>query len=69
MERYEYQSLVPIFSEYFPYVFNYTSSVILQQHGIRSTGVHETNLLIGKFLLYEFVEMPAKNYIQLISIL
>ena len=61
MERYEYQSLVPIFSEYFPYVFNYTSSVILQQHGIRSTGVHETNLLIGKFLLYEFVEMPAKK--------
>ena len=61
MERYEYQSLVPIFSECFPYVLNYTSSVIIQQDGIRSTGVHGTNLLIGKFLLYEFVEMPAKK--------
>jgi hypothetical protein len=61
MVRYEYQSLVPIFSECIPHVFNYTSSVITQQHGIRSTGVHETNLLIGKFLLYEFVEMPAEK--------
>ena len=69
MVRYEYQSLVRIFSEYFPYVLNYTSSVIFQHHGIRSSGVNETNLLIGKFLLYKFVEMPAKNYIQLISIL
>ena len=69
MIRYKYQSLVPICFEYFPYVSKNTSLVIIQHVGIRSLGVHETNMLIGKFLLYEFVEMPAKNYIQLISIL
>ena len=70
MIRYEYQSLVPIFFECFPYVLKNTSSIIIQQVGTSSCGVHETNLLIGKFLLDEFVPIPAKKrHIQVISIL
>ena len=63
MVRYEYQSLVPIFSECFPHVLKCPSSVIIQHDGIRLTGVHETNLLIGKFLFDEFVQMPAKKWL------
>jgi hypothetical protein len=69
MVRYEYQSLVPIFIECFPYVLKYSSPISTQQHGIRSTRVHETNLLIGKFLLDEFVPIPTKKGIQVILIL
>ena len=61
MVRYEYQSLVPICSECLPYVSKYTTSILIHQDGIRLTGVHETNLLIGKFLLDEFVPMPANK--------
>ena len=61
MIRYENQSLFPILLDCCPYVLKYTSSVIVQQHGICSTGVHETNLLIGKFILDEFVQIPAKK--------
>ena len=61
MVRYENQSLVPIFLERCPYVLKYNTSISIQQHGTRSTRVHETNLLIGKFLLDEFVQMPAKK--------
>ena len=61
MVRYEYQSLVPIFSECFPYVLINTFSVIIQQGGIRPLGVHETNLHIGKFLLDVFVSIPKKK--------
>ena len=60
MVRYEDQSLVLIFSECFPYVLKNTSSVIIQQGGIRLTGVHETNLLIGIFLLEVFMPIPTK---------
>ena len=60
MVRYEYQSLVPVFLECFPHVLKNTSSVIIYHDGIRSTGVHETNPLIGKFLLDEFVQIPTK---------
>ena len=60
MVRYEYQSLVPVFLECFPHVFKNTSSVIIYHDGIRSIGVHETNLLIGIFLLEVFVPIPTK---------
>jgi len=61
MVGYEYQSLVPIFIECISYVFKCIISGIIQQVGIRSTGVHETNLLIGKFFLNEFVPIPEKK--------
>ena len=61
MIRYENQSLVPIFLDCCPYVLKYTSSVLLHHICIRSTGVHETNLLIGKFILDEIVQIPAKK--------
>ena len=61
MVRYEYQSLVPICSECLPYVSKYTGSVLTHHVSICSNGVHETYPLIGKFLLNEFVPMPAKK--------
>ena len=61
MVRNEYQSLVPICSECLPYVSKYMTSILIHQDGIRLTGFHETNPLIGKFLLDEFVQMPAKK--------
>ena len=61
MIRYENQSFFPIFLDCCPYVLKHSSSVLLHQTWIRSSGVHETNLLVGKFILDVIVQTPTKK--------